>query len=101
MIIYNVTVNVDSDIHEEWLKWMHDVHIPRVMQTGMFQSWKIMKVLSRQEDERGVTYAVQYRAASMQNYLRYRDEFAQGLQAETLNKYGEKVMAFRTLMEEI
>ena len=35
MIIYNVTMNVESDIHDEWLNWMRNTHIPKYFATGL------------------------------------------------------------------
>ncbi|MEQ9302638.1 MAG: DUF4286 family protein, partial [Marinoscillum sp.] len=36
MILYNITVNVQEGVQEDWLNWMKAVHIPEVMQTGCF-----------------------------------------------------------------
>ena len=37
MIIYNITVSIiDQNIHQNWLKWMKEIHIPEVMDTGFF-----------------------------------------------------------------
>ena len=33
MIIYNVTINIDASIHDEWLAWIKE-HIPQVLATG-------------------------------------------------------------------
>ena len=63
-IVYNITVKVDLNIHEEWLEWMKEVHIPDVMNTGHFLDWSIKKILG-DYDEEGVTYAVQYTAHDM------------------------------------
>ncbi len=97
MIIYNVTLNVDNDVHTEWLEWMKHTHIPDVMATGMFLDSRICRVLA--EDEGGITYAVQYTCADMATYERYRDQHAPRLQAETQKRYGGKFAAFRTLLE--
>ena len=100
MIVYNVTVSLaDESIHHEWLQWMKEIHIPQVMQTGMFADSKMMRVLNEEND--GVTYAIQYRCESLASYERYRTMFAPALQAETARKYGDKVLAFRTLLEEV
>lgn len=99
MILYNVTVNVEDHIHDEWLQWMQQVHIPEVMQTGKFADCKMFKILNRQEDETGVTYSIQYFAANMHDYQTYLSDFAPALQRKTLDKYGENVLAFRTVME--
>lgn len=97
MIIYNVTVNVDVDVHEQWLEWMKHTHIPEVMATGLFLDNRLCRVLA--DDEGGITYAIQYTCADMATYERYRSEHAPRLQAETLKLYAGRFAAFRTLLE--
>jgi len=36
MILYNVTVKIMKPLEAEWLKWMKEVHIPDVINTGLF-----------------------------------------------------------------
>lgn len=98
MIIYNVTVNVDNDIREEWLQWMRETHIPDVMQRGIFSESRMVRVLA-DEDSGGTTYAIQYTCANMEAYENYRDNHSPGLQKITRDKYGDKIVAFRTLLE--
>lgn len=97
MIIYNVTINVDADVAEEWLRWMKEVHIPDVMATGLFLDNRIMRIMA--EEEGGLSYAIQYTCADMATYERYRVEHAPRLQAETQQRYGGRFAAFRTLLE--
>lgn len=97
MILYNVTVNVEPDVHQEWLQWMREEHIPRVMAAGKFVDHKLCRILNR--DEEGPTYSVQYFAASMEAYEAYRDQYAPALQAEAMDKFRNKFVAFRTLLE--
>lgn len=97
MIIYNVTVNVDNDIREEWLQWMKSKHIPDVMETGFFIENKICKVLV--EEEQGTTYSIQYTCANMDDLRAYQAQHAPRLQKEVADKYGDKFVAFRTLLE--
>lgn len=97
MIIYNVTINVDHRIHDQWLAWMKDTHIPDVMATGLILDNRLCRVLA--EEEGGMTYAAQYTFADMTTYERYRDEHAPRLQAETQKHYGGRFAAFRTLLE--
>lgn len=98
MILYNVTVSVDPDIHEDWLQWMKHKHIPDVLATGLFIENRLLRVLGTGEDE-GVTYSVQYTARTMEDYERYKDEFAPALQAEHTARYRDRFVAFRTLLE--
>ena len=98
MILYNVTVSVDPEIHEEWLAWMKSKHIPDVLATGMFTENRLLRVLGTEEGE-GCTYSVQYTAHSMDDYERYKAEFAPALQAEHTERYSNRFVAFRTLLE--
>ncbi len=99
MILYNVTVNVEDAIHDNWIKWMKETHIPDVMNTGMFVESKILKLLSKLPDEEGTTYAFQYFCNSLKDLENYQHNFAPKLQADHTKKFGNKVIAFRTILE--
>ena len=100
MIVYNVTINLEPNIHADWVKWMKEKHLSDVMATGMFTSYRFLKLLSKQEDEVGETYAIQYFAETMEHYDRYMEEFAPALQKDGRDLFGEQFYAFRTLLEE-
>lgn len=100
MIIYNITCSVDPDISDEWLRWMQDHHIPKVMNTGIFIETQINRVISDQKDEL-VTYAIQYTCKSMKDLHKYQIKFAPSLQKDHIDKYGSKVVVFRTLLDVI
>lgn len=97
-ILYNVTTCVDHSSQAEWVNWMIENHIPDVMKTGMFASYSIQRVIGG-ENETGVTFAVQFVAPSPADFDRYQAEFAPKLQEEHKEKFGEKALSFRTLME--
>lgn len=99
LFIYNVTVKVEHDIHSEWLDWMQNIHIPEVLATRKFIDAKMMKVLVAEDD--GVTYAIQYRFETPGHFDQYQREHAPGLQQKSKEKFGEKALAFRTLMKEM
>ena len=80
---------------------MKEEHIPEVMQSGCFTECKILKLLTEVEDNDGVNYAIQYTAPNMGSYQQYRDKFASALQAKTKAKYGDDVLAYRSLLEVI
>lgn len=97
MIIYNVTINIENDVREEWLQWMKAKHIPDVMATGYFLENKICKVLV--DEEQGTTYSIQYTCPSMDDLKEYQAKHAPRLQKEVADKYANKFVAFRTLLE--
>lgn len=97
-IVYNVTVKIDQQVSEDWLSWMRKVHIPGVIATGCFVSYRITKIVE-EADEHGVGYAIQYIAANMEDFTRYQQVFAASLQKEHSERYLNKYVAFRTLLE--
>ena len=99
MIIYNVTVNIDNSVHDEWLKWMKEKHIPDVLKTGCFTENKMLKLLV--EEESGTSYSIQYSCKTIDEFNRYQKEFAPKLQEEHRKRYADKFVAFRTLLEEV
>jgi hypothetical protein len=99
MIIYNVTINIDNDVRDEWIQWMKDVHIPEVMGTGHFTEYKMCRVMV--DEESGTTYSIQYTCANMKELEAYQKDHAPKLQQKTRERYEGKFVAFRTLLEVI
>ncbi|MCR6721770.1 MAG: DUF4286 family protein [Chitinophagaceae bacterium] len=98
MIIYNVTTQVDLVIVEEWLKWMRDEHIPEVTGTGCFTHAVILQMIEIDISE-AHTYAVQYHAESKSHYNRYIREYAELLRRKSVERWGNKVIAFRSVLQ--
>lgn len=97
MIIYNVTVNIDDSIHDEWLIWIKE-HIPQVLGTGKFDKATLTKVLV-DEEMGGTTYSIQYRSYSREALEKYYQEDAERLRQEGLEKFADKMLAFRTELQ--
>lgn len=95
-VIYNVTVNIDHDVKDDWLKWMKEVHIPEVLNTGLFLEAKLSKILA--ESEGGESFSIQYLLNNMDDYNKYQSEHAPRLQQEHHKKWADKSVAFRTLL---
>ena len=100
MILYNVTINIDSSVHDEWLEWMKSTHIPEVLATGLFTDNKIFRIIT-DEDEEGITYSIQYFLNNMDDYEKYQNEFSGKLQEDHSGKFRDKFVAFRTIMEKV
>jgi hypothetical protein len=98
MFIYNVTTKVDAAIHSNWLSWMQQEHIPEVIATGCFTKATLLRLLEV-DDSDGPTYAIQYFAESKALYNRYMEKHAVGLRQKILDKWGNRIIAFRSLMQ--
>ena len=98
MIVYNISMKVDISIEKEWLEWQKHEHIPEVMASGQFTDYKFYRLLE-QEDPGAAIYIVQYFSLSLANYHHYVEHTAPLLREKIISKWGDKFIAFRTLME--
>ena len=64
--IYNVTIVVSPEMEVKWIAWMKTVHIPEVMETGLFQSYMFTQVYPEQEQDQP-SFSIQYRAIDLQS----------------------------------
>ena len=94
MYIYNVTINIETSIEKNWLRWMQEKHIPEVLDTNKFSEAKMCQVMVV-EDE-GSTYSVQYTTDSKETLEAYYNEDAPRLQKEMGELFPNKFVAFRT-----
>lgn len=97
MYIYNVTINIEETIHNEWLHWMKEEHIPDMLATGKFSKALMTKVIV-EEEMGGITYSVQYTTNNKETLQKYYAEDADHLRAES-NRFVGKFVAFRTELE--
>jgi hypothetical protein len=98
MIVYNVTTMVSPAIHNQWLIWMKEEHLPEIMATGLFQRNQFMRLKDVDEDQ-GITYAVQFFAVTLEDYQNYVSNHAPALRLKGTQKWGDQAVGFRTLME--
>ncbi|RAU84387.1 DUF4286 family protein [Pontibacter arcticus] len=98
MIIYNVTVNIDNSVADEWLQWMQEVHIPDVMKTGFFLHNQISRMID-EIDNGGVTYAVQYKCRNLEDLEEYQNEHADAIQSRHDARYANQYVTFSSTLE--
>ncbi len=99
MVIYNVTVKINPEIADEWLSWMRSQHIPKVLSTGAFHKCRLSKLDLKEDD--GITFVLQYDAMSQDALTKYMIHQAPALQKEHIDRYANRFVAFRTVLEVI
>lgn len=99
MIVYNETIIIDEAVYDEWLKWMKEVHIPAVMATGYFSSYRILNVIDSPNE--GFTTCIQYNTDSEDKFSRFYNQHLHQLQAVHQQRYENKFVLYNTLMETI
>lgn len=100
MIVYNITIKIVPAIETAWIAWQKHEHIPEVMATRRFTSYKFYKLLEQDEAD-GITYVVQYFAASLADYEHYIHDTAPLLRNKAMEKWGDQFIACRTVMETV
>jgi len=99
MVIYNVTNNMAQSLEAEWLEWTRE-HIARVLGTGLFMDARLTRVLVT-EDDGSSTFSIQYKANSRESLELYYSKYASSLRQEAFEKFGERVLSFRTELDVI
>ncbi len=97
MYIYNVTTNIEESVHDRWLVWMKETHIPDVLATGKFLNAKMCRVLV--EEEAGITYSVQFTTIDKETLEKYYTEDADRLRQDASKLFAGKFVSFRTELE--
>lgn len=98
MLIYNVTIQVQKAIQEEWLNWLKQDHIPEVTGTGCFSQANILRLIET-DDSEGPTFAIQYLTESKDLYNLYKEKYAEIMRQRSIDKWGNRFIAFRTLLQ--
>lgn len=98
MILYNVTVKPEAPIADDWLVWLQQEHIPDMIQTGCFTHATVLRLLEVDETD-GPTFAVQYHSDSKALYNRYIREFADEMRNKGYQKWGNRFVAYRSVMQ--
>lgn len=99
MILYSVTITIQAGIEAEWVEWMNKIHIPDVLRTGCFAECRMFKVLGSKGEE--ASFVMQYQCQSIEEYHRYRDNFAPALQKEHSDRFSGRFRGSRQLLEEV
>jgi hypothetical protein len=100
MFIYNVTIKVATAIATDWLTWAKEEHVPEVLATNCFSKATIVRLLEV-DDSEGPTFAIQYLAESKGLYNYYIEKFAGEMSQKSFDKWGDRFIAFRSLMQVI
>ena len=101
MFLYNVTTKPNVDIAPEWLQWIQEVHIPELLQTGLFTEARLCRLQEEEESLDGPTYAVQYLFESKARYDTYIRDWAPQMRAKTDARFRGQFVAFRSVLEVI
>jgi hypothetical protein len=97
-VVYNQTIHAAHGIREAWLYWLTAEYIPAVMDSKQFTEYRFFHLLEQDEME-GITYVLQFIAPSISHYQKYMEEFEPWIRKKAADKWGNRMIAFSTIME--
>jgi len=99
MIVFNTTYLVSFEVHDIWLQWISFRHIPTMLDTSFFKEPRLFKVLV--DEEHGITYSLQFSSPDMAAIQMWQEKHQSEMESDLRETFGESVMFFSTLLEEI
>lgn len=100
MIVYNTTFHVANEIADDALFYLKKQYIPQAAISGFLQRPCLRKVLHTATDE-GISFAVQFHVKNMETLNHWIQTEGCRLQQALVDRFGDKVVGFSTLLEEI
>ena len=100
MFIYNITIKVENSIHQRWLSWMSEQHIPFIMSSGKFTDHQLLRLREVDESD-GPTYALQLFAESKADYNAFKAVYEADCLKKQRAAWDAKMLCFSTLMERV
>ena len=95
MLIYQVKIEVDPGIEDEWQQYMKRIHVPDVLATGLIVTHQIWKI----SDSEIPTYCYNYFFKDKSSYEQYNRDFASALRADPIKKFKNKFKASRQFFD--
>ncbi|WP_462264211.1 DUF4286 family protein [Mucilaginibacter sp.] len=99
MIIYNETFVVNPEVHEEWLSWIKQNHIPSALATGLFNAYKILTVINSPNE--GITYCVQFTTDAIEKYTQFNEQHLDRLHIIHNQQFENQFVLFNSLMQQL
>lgn len=97
MIIYNVTSIIEEDIHQEYVQYMKETHMPKVMASGKFTESLLLRLTEPVTE--GITYCAQYITDDASKLADYRQNYLPKIQHDIETKFANKLVSFRSVLE--
>lgn len=98
MLIYEVTVNVDPEVADEFLVWLqHHVDEMKALDP-IDDAWLYRSV---DEADGAIVFVSRYAMADRASYQRYLDQFAASMRSDGQARFGGRFTASRRLLEDV
>lgn len=97
MILHNITYNVDTSIHLQWLEWVNAIFIPQLMQSRLISQSRICRILA--EEEGGKAYSLQLVSGSKKEHREFVAVHLHKAEAMMAEKFSGRFVNFSTALD--
>lgn len=95
--IYNITVNIQPDIHDIWMGKIQNQYVQDVLKSGCFTHAKVLRLPAQGEGEH--TYSLQFISPDKEALKDFYRRYAPDIYKRIIRQYGEKILFFGTELE--
>jgi len=98
MLIFNTTYLVSDKVHGSWLNWIHEQHIPFMLNSSYFSHPQVARVITSDKED-GTSFSVQFRVNDMHTLKLWNQKFSSIFQENCAQQFGTEVIFFTTVLE--
>lgn len=98
MLIFNTTFVVSDKMHDKWMKWVREQHLPFMLESDILSKPQIAKIMGVEEQD-GTSYSVQFHVKDMNDLEKWHVQYAQKFELQFSQKFGSEVLFFATVLE--
>lgn len=100
MIILNESCKVDVAIAAQFIDFVQQQYIPKMLESGCFDNGRLCRIIDPSfAEEEGITMVIQFFADTEEAYLRYKQEYKNVLGSMIGLAFGQKAASFQTAMQ--
>lgn len=99
MIIYNTTYQIDPSVHDEALAWIRLELIPSLSSSKHLKNPRLVRVMT--DDESNKSYSLQFEVEDITTLNEWYKMHGASIYAGLTKKYGNNLLGFTTLLENI
>lgn len=98
MIIFNVTIKADLDIHNDFLDWVRDYSCRE--REGIRMPSRVFRLMGVDASD-GITYCLQHYFTDIEALNNFRTGGELAFREELADRYSDKLVIFATVLSEV
>lgn len=100
MIVYNTTYTVGNGDAKNFIIWINEVYIPRAKDDGRLKNARLLQILTHKDPDTEC-FSLQFELESTDQLQQWYAQSGKALVEEMLRMFGEKVVGFSTIMNDV